>query len=406
MGLLSLVSLAVLSILVWLWYAPSENQPVIQVGVLHSLSGTMAVSEKPLVNALQLAIEEANATGGINGQKIKAVAVDCRSDPIECAYQAERLITQEEVQALFGCWTSACRKAVKPVVEKYQHLLFYPVQYEGMEQSPNIIYTGAAPNQQIIPAVIWALEKLGTRIYLVGSDYVFPRMANIIIKDLLVAKDAVLVGERYVPLGKSAADELIADIIKQRPDVVLNTLNGDSNISFFRSLAKAGITPDKIPVLSFSIAEVELKAQDTQMMVGHFAAWNYFQSIKSAQNQAFVQRFHARFGQQTVLSDPMEASYIGLHLWVQAAREASSAEPASVQHTILRQSLLAPEGVVSVDRATRHLWKMARIGKARDNGQFEILWDSGRPLEPAPFPSYRRRDEWMQLLQSVEGVSP
>lgn len=405
--LIALVLLIILLIIAFMaWRQYSVAAPSIRIGVLHSLSGSMATSEKPLVDALQLAIEEANATDGIKGQKIEAVVVDCRSDPTYCAQQAERLITKEKVKVLFGCWTSACRKAVKPVVEKYQHLLFYPVQYEGMEQSPNIIYTGAAPNQQIIPAVLWALNELGKRVYLAGSDYVFPRTVNIIIKDILTAQGAVLAGERYLPLGEIAMDELVSDIVKQRPDMVLNTINGDSNIAFFRALDKAGITADKIPVLSFSIAEVELAAKHAPMMAGHYTAWGYFQSIQSPQNQAFVQRFRDRFGQQAVLDDPMEASYIGLHLWVQAAREAGSAEPAQVQRTILRQSLLAPEGVVSLDPATRHLWKMARIGKARSDGQFDIVWDSGRPLEPAPFPAYRSREEWSQLLQTVEGIKP
>lgn len=405
--LIALVLLIILLITTFMaWRQYSVAAPSIRIGVLHSLSGSMATSEKPLVDALQLAIEEANATDGIQGQKIEAVVVDCRSDPTYCAQQAERLITKEKVKVLFGCWTSACRKAVKPVVEKYQHLLFYPVQYEGMEQSPNIIYTGAAPNQQIIPAVLWALNELGKRVYLAGSDYVFPRTANIIIKDILAAQGAVLAGERYLPLGEIAMDELVSDIVKQRPDMVLNTITGDSNIAFFRALDKAGITADKIPVLSFSIAEVELVAKHALMMAGHYTAWGYFQSIQSPQNQAFVQRFRDRFGQQAVLDDPMEASYIGLHLWVQAAREAGSAEPAQVQRTILRQSLLAPEGVVSLDPATRHLWKMARIGKARSDGQFDIVWDSGRPLEPAPFPAYRSREEWSQLLQTVDGMKP
>ena len=195
-------------------------RPVIRVGILHSLSGTLAISERPLVEALRLGIEEANAAGGINGQVIEAVVADCRSDAAYCAQQAERMITEKKVSALFGCWTSTCRKAVKTVVEKHGHLLFFPVQYEGMEISPNIIYTGAAPNQQIIPGVSWALEKLGKRVYLVGSDYVFPRMANIIIKDLLYAQGGVLAGERYLELGEKNMDSLVADIARQRPAAV------------------------------------------------------------------------------------------------------------------------------------------------------------------------------------------
>lgn len=384
----------------------AHTPPTVRVGVLHSLTGTMATSEKPLVDALQLAIEEANAGGGINGRKIEAQVVDCRSDAAYCAQQAERLITQEKVQALFGCWTSVCRKAVKAVVEKHRHLLFYPLRHEGMEQSPNIIYTGAAPNQQMIPATNWALDNLGKRVYLVGSDYVFPRMANILIKDLLNAHDAVLIRERYLPLDATDCSNLVDDIARQQPDVVVSTLNGNGTIALFKALDKAGIGADAVPVLSFTVAEVELAKLDTPLMAGHYAAWNYFQSIPSAHNQEFVQRFRNRFGRHAVLDDPMEASYVGMRLWVQAAREADSTEPARVQHTILRQTLHAPEGVVALDPDTRHLWKTVRIGRARRDGQFDIVWDSGRAIEPAPFPSYHTRSEWATLLHAAASGKP
>lgn len=399
------IALALLCIvLLYLFYGSSR--PRIKIGILHSLSGTMAVSETPLVDALRLAIEEANAADGINGQMIEALVVDCRSDAAYCAEQAERLITEENVSVLFGCWTSSCRKAVKPVVEKHHHLLFYPVQYEGMEQSANIIYTGAAPNQQIIPGVRWALEKLGKRVYLAGSDYVFPRMANIIIKDMLKAGGGVLAGERYVPLGADNMDALVADIIRQRPQVILNTLNGDSNFAFFAALEKAGIGAAEIPVLSFSIAEVELAGMKKPVAAGHYAVWNYFQSIASPQNQTFVASFRKRFGRQAVLDDPMEASYAGMHLWLQAAREAGSAAPEAVQRTILRQTLNAPGGMVAVDADNRHVWKTPRIGKIRQDGQFDIVWDAGSAMEPAPFPGYRFRDEWVRLLLSAERSKP
>lgn len=402
--------------MIWRHYTAAELR--IRIGVLHSLSGVMAPSEKPLVDALQLAIEEANAAGGINGQKIEAVVVDCRSDPVYCAQQAERLITEEQVQALFGCWTSACRKAVKPVVEKYRHLLFYALQYEGMEQSPNILYGGAVPNQLVMPAVHWALTNLGKsgkgektggrgmRIYLAGSDYVFSRVVNILIKDLLAAHGAVVVGEHYLPLEGAAMDDLAADIVRQQPDIVLSTINDPDNAVFFQTIEKSRITPDKIPVLSFSATEVGLAAEGAPPMAGHYAARNYFQSIPSPENQAFVNRFRDRFGQHTVIDGPMEASYINMVMWIHSAREASSGNLAQVQRTILRQSLSAPEGVVSVDPVTRHTWNVARIGKVRDDGQFDIVWDSGRPLKPAPFPTYRSREEWDQLLQTVVGLKP
>lgn len=386
------------------WWQQSASQPVIRIGILHSLTGTMATNEKSLVDALRLAIDEANAAGGIKGKKIEAVVMDCRSNATYCAQQAERLITQEKVSALFGCWTSACRKAVKPVVEKHQHLLFYPVQYEGMEMSPNIIYTGAAPNQQIIPGVHWALENLGNRVYLVGSDYVFPHMANLIIKDLLTAQGGVLTGESYLPFGHTSMDALVADIVKQRPEVVLNTLNGDSNAHFFAALEKAGLS--HLPLISFSVAEIGMKAWGGARLDQHYAVWSYFQSLPGEKNRRFVAAIQARLGADGVTSGPMESAYIGLHLWVQAAREAGSAEPYLVQRTILRQTLNTPEGVVAIDPSTRHLWKTPRIGKVRSDGQFDIVWDAGQLQKPVPFPSYRFRGEWLQLLQSAGGVQP
>lgn len=411
--LILLAILLVGSVMIWRHYSSARLS--IRIGVLHSLSGTMAASEKPLVDALQLAIEEANASGGVKGRKIEAVVIDCQSDPIYCAQQAERLITEEQVQALFGCWTSACRKAVKPVVEKHRHLLFYALQYEGMEQSPNILYGGAVPNQLVMPAVHWALNNLGKvddrskrskKVYLAGSDYVFSRVVHILIKDLLATHDAVVVGEHYLPLVGAAMDDLAADIVRQQPDIVLSTINDPDNAVFFQTLEKSGITPHKMPVLSFSATEVGLAAHNIPPMAGHYAARNYFQSIQSPENQAFVNRFRDHFGQQAVIDGPMEASYINMLMWIHSAREAGSGDLAQVQRTILRQSLSAPEGVVSVDPVTRHTWNVARIGKARDDGQFDIVWDSGRPLKPEPFPTYRSREEWNQLLQNVAGFEP
>lgn len=367
----------------------------IKIGVLHSLTGTMASSETPLVDALRLAVEEANQSGGVNGVQIEMIVSDCRSDDAYCAQQAEQLITQDGVQALFGCWTSTCRKAVKTVVEKHHHLLFYPLQYEGLEQSPDIIYTGAVPNQQIIPMVSWAMQQRGKRVFMIGSDYVFPRTANQIVKKLLIAQGGELLAERYVALGEQNLDAIVHEIAIQHPDFVLNTLNGDSNLYFFSALRKAGILAKDTPVFSTSIAEVELAAMsqalaemEPELMAGQYVAWNYFQSIASDENRAFVERFRSRFGQQRVLDDPMEASYIGVQLWVNALRSAGTPDIAVVKTILAQQTLTAPEGIVAVDAGTRHLWKPVRIGKARADGQFEIVWQSGRSMAPAPFPFF------------------
>lgn len=379
-------------------------KPSIKIGVLHSLTGTMAASEAPLVDAVRLAVEEANQSGGVNGQTIEIIVADCRSDAAYCAQQAEKLITVDGVQALFGCWTSDCRKAVKPVVEKYGHLLFYPLQYEGLEQSPAIIYTGAAPNQQIIPMALWALQNQGPRFYLIGSDYIFPRTANLMVKDVLVPRGGRLVGERYKPLGAADMSEVAKEIAALRPDFVLNTLNGDSNMHFFRALHEAGISAAKVPVFSTSVAESGLADMGADLMAGHYAAWNYFQSIGSTANKVFVDRFKQRFGKDRVLDDPMEASYIGAKLWADTARDTGSTSLVLLKSILAQQSMPAPEGIIAVDFDTLHLWKTVRIGKARTDGQFDVVWQSAQPIRPAPFPLYRSRAEWRATLRSLQGA--
>ncbi len=407
-GLLLLVASVAVALLVGvLMYAQSgRTKPAIRIGVLHSLSGTMASSEAPLVDALRLAVEETNQSGGVNGQPIEMIVADCRSDAAYCAQQAEKLIVRNGVQALFGCWTSACRKAVKTVVEKHHHLLFYPLQYEGLEQSPDIVYTGAAPNQQIIPMALWALQHKGKRFYLVGSDYIFPRTANRIVKDILLAQGGQLLGERYVPLGAGDMAAAVKEIAAQHPDFVLNTLNGDSNLHFFRALHEAGIGAEKAPVFSTSVAETGLAAMGADLTAGHYAAWNYFQSLDNAENKAFVERFKRRFGMERVLDDPMEAAYIGMKLWVNTVRSINTTDMKQVKTILAQQTLLAPEGVVAVDYATGHLWKSVLIGKARPDGQFDIVWKSVQPIRPAPFPFYRSHAEWLAVRQALPGAQP
>ena len=389
-GKISLIIVIAVAVLTaWLLYDRyGDTKPAIKIGVLHSLTGTMAISEAPLVDAVRLAVEEANQSGGVNGQRIEMLVEDCRSDAAYCAQQADKLIVRDKVQALFGCWTSACRKAVKTVVEKHHHLLVYPVQYEGLEQSPDILYTGAAPNQQLIPMVSWAMQQRGKRAFLIGSDYVFPRTANQIVKKLLVAQDGQLLAERYVPLGEQEMGAVVREIAQQRPDFVLNTLNGDSNLHFFRALQQAGIRAEDIPVFSTSIAEAELAEIGPELVAGHYAAWNYFQSVAGDENRAFVERFRRRFGQQRVLDDPMEAAYVGVKLWVNALRDAGSPEMSTIKIVLARQTLSAPGGIVAVDADTMHLWKPVRIGRARADGQFDIAWQSGRSVAPAPFPFF------------------
>ena len=382
-------------------YSLSQAKKPIKIGVLHSLTGTMAISEKSVVDATLMAVEEINRKGGVLGRPIEAIVVDGQSNWQTFAKEAERLITQEKVSTVFGCWTSASRKTVKPVFEKYNHLLFYPVQYEGLEASPNIVYTGAAPNQQIIPAVKWSFDKLGKKFFLVGSDYVFPRTANAIIKDQVAALRGEIVGEDYILLGSVDVKSVIDKIVEAKPDVILNTINGDSNVAFFRELRKAGITPDKIPTVSFSLAEDELRSLKADDMIGDYAAWNYFQSIDSDSNVNFVKNFKAKYGADRVTDDPMEAAYFGVYLWAQAVTDAGSDDVNDIRKAIKNQSLNAPEGTVYIDADNQHTWKIVRIGKIKPDGQFDIVWSSDKPIRPVPYPIYRSQEDWEKFLDDL-----
>lgn len=375
----------------------SRKNPI-RVGILHSLTGTMAISETSVANATRMAIEEINQKGGVLGRPIEIQMVDGKSDWGNFEREAERLITQEKVCTVFGCWTSASRRTVKPIFEKYHHLLIYPVQYEGLEQSPNIVYTGAAPNQQIIPAVKWSFDNLGKRFFLVGSDYVFPRTANAIIRDQVTALGGEIVGEEYLLLGNKDVKTIVDKIAATRPNVILNTINGDSNLAFFKELRAAGITPDQIPTLSFSIAEEELRNSDVKNMVGDYAAWNYFQSVNSEKNRRFVEHFKQKYGAERVTDDPIEAGYFGVYLWAQAVEDAGKDDVNLIRENIKRQSLDAPGGIVYIDPDNLHTWKVVRIGKIRQDGQFDVVWSSEKPIRPVPYPIYRSKDQWNQLL--------
>jgi urea transport system substrate-binding protein len=327
--------------------------------------------------------------------------VDGKSDWPTFAREAERLISEENVSVIFGCWTSACRKTVKPVFEQLNHLLFYPVQYEGLEASSNIIYTGAAPNQQIIPAVAWSFENLGQRFFLVGSDYVFPRTANAIIRDQVIASGGEIAGEEYLLLGSSEVEGIVQAIVKTQPDVILNTINGDSNIAFFSVLRAAGITPETIPTVSFSIAEPELQSLDMASIVGDYTAWNYFQSVDREENLDFVRRFKAAYGESRVVSDPLEAAYFGVYLWSQAVQDAGTTDVNQVRVAVANQSLNAPEGTVYIDPLTNHTWKTVRIGQIQEEGQFSIVWSSEDPIRPLPYPASRSQSEWEAFLEDL-----
>jgi urea transport system substrate-binding protein len=292
------------------------------------------------------------------------------------------------VSTLFGCWTSASRKAVLPVVEKHNHLLWYPVQYEGCESSPNVIYTGAAPNQQIIPAMKWCLKRLGNKVFLVGSDYVFPRTANKIVKAQIEQKPgAACVGEEYRPLGDSDFEPVVAKIRAAKPEVIFNTINGSSNLAFFKALHAAGIGPKEARVMSLSLAEEELRSLDPKLTEGHYCAWNYFQSIDTPANLRFVTAFKKRFGAERVTDDPIEAAYFQVHLFARAVARAGSTDSEAVRKAARGLIFSAPEGLVRIDPRNQHTWKVPRIGQIDRNGQFKIVWSSEEPTKPEPYPA-------------------
>lgn len=359
----------------------------IKVGVLHSLSGTMSISEVAVKDGTLMAIEEINAKGGLLGRKIVPTVEDGASDWPTFAEKSKKLIQQDKVSVVFGCWTSASRKAVLPVFEKLDHLLFYPVQYEGLEASKNIVYTGAAPNQQIMPSVTWLLKQNKKKFYLLGSDYVFPRTANLIIKAQLKAEGGTLAGEEYTPLGHTEYSTVINKIKAAKPDVIYNTLNGDSNVAFFKQLKAAGITAKDMPVMSVSIAEDELRGIGADIAEGHLAAWNYFMSMSTPENKVFVENYKKRYGKDRVTDDPIEAGYFGVYLWAAAVKKANSTDVAKVRDAVKGVSFKAPEGMVSINPVNNHTSKIVQIGKVKKDGQFEILWSTGKPVEPEPFPA-------------------
>jgi len=373
----------------------------IKVGVLHSLSGTMETSERPVVEATLLAIEEINERGGVLGRPIQPIVADGRSDWQTFANEAKRLIVDEDVSVIFGGWTSASRKTMKPVFEEYNHLLFYPVQYEGLELSPNIVYTGAAPNQQVLPAVNWAFENLGTRFFLVGSDYVFPQSANIIMKERIKELGGEVVGEEYKILGSKDFTKVVDKIIEIKPDVILNTINGDSNLWFFKELRERDIVPQEIPTISFSIGENEIEYLGSKDMAGDYAAWNYFQSLDTRQNQIFVNNFKAKYGNNRVTGDPMEAGYIGVYLFAKAVEKAGSDDPTAIRDALKGITISAPEGIVGVEPNTQHLLKVVRIGQILENGQFKIVASSEVPILPVPYPKYKSQEEWNSFLNEL-----
>lgn len=364
---------------------PSKANPI-RIGILHSLTGTMALSEPPLVDAALMAVDELNGEGGLLGREVVPIVEDGESEGSVFATRAQKLLVSDRVCSLFGVWTSAHRKAVIRELEKVGGLLWYPLQYEGGEQSPHVIYTGATPNQQILPAVRWCLDQGWSRVFLVGSDYVFPQEAHRIVKAFLTLNGGSCVGESYVALGEwKSVGRVVRAIREAEPDVVLNTLNGDSNIPFFRAHGGRGARRRVAPVVSSSIGEVELRQIGTQYTTGHYCAWNYFMSIDTPENRRFVREFKRRYGSERVTDDPIEAAYLQVRIFGEAVKAARSTDWRDIRNKVRGMNYAAPGGPVRIDPHNQHVWSEARIGQIQRDGQFKLVWSSDGLLAPEPF---------------------
>lgn len=374
----------------------SYAEDTIKIGVLHSLSGTMAISETTLKDTVQMLVDEQNKKGGVLGKKIEAVVVDPASNWPLFAEKARELISKDKVSAIFGCWTSVSRKSVLPVIEELNGILFYPVQYEGEESSKNVFYTGAAPNQQAIPAVDYLLKQGVKRWALVGTDYVYPRTANKILEAYLKSKgfkdEDIMIS--YTPFGHSDWQSIVSDIKKfgtaGKKTAVVSTINGDANVPFYKELSNQGISAKDIPVVAFSVGEEELSGIDTKPLVGHLAAWNYFESVDSDANDDFIEEWHKYTGdEKRVTNDPMEATYIGFNMWVKAVEKAGTTESNAVQNALIGVTVPNLSGSYATMMPNHHITKPVLIGEIQEDGQFQVVDET---------PTTVVADEWSDYL--------
>lgn len=359
----------------------------VKVGLLHSMSGSMAISEQAVLDAEKLAISEINEAGGVLGKQITYQEEDGASDPSTFATKAEKLVDQDGITTVFGCWTSSSRKAVKSIFEDYNALLFYPVQYEGMESSSNIVYTGAAPNQQIVPAIEYCISQGYQKYFLLGSDYVFPRTANMIITAQLEAAGCEVVGEEYADMDQTDFAAIISKIEEAKPDIIINTLNGTGNVSFFKQMSEKNYTSDTYMTMSFSIAEEEVSTIGAEILKGHMVSWNYYQTTETDKNEAFVKAYKEAYGEDRVTSDPAEAAYDAVYLWAAACEKAGSVAVEDVIKTIEAGGISfdAPEGTVEIDGSNHHLSKPVRIGQVKEDGLIYEIYATDAPVEPDPY---------------------
>ena len=396
------------------WLPAALAADTIKVGILHSLSGTMAISETSLKDVALMTIEEINANGGVMGKKLEPVIVDPASNWPLFAEKARQLISQDKVSVVFGCWTSVSRKSVLPVFKELNNLLFYPVQYEGEELEKNVFYTGAAPNQQAIPATEYLMSKEGggaKRFVLLGTDYVYPRTTNKILRSFLNSKGVKDsdISEVYTPFGHSDYQTIVANIKKFAAGgktAVISTINGDSNVPFYKELGNAGLKATDVPVIAFSVGEEELRGVDTKPLVGHLAAWNYFQSVKNPANAAFIKKWKAYAvakklpnASTVVTNDPMEATYVGLYMWKQAVEKAKSTDTDKVIAAMAGQTFKAPSGyTLTMDATNHHLHKPVMIGEIKADGQFNVVNKTKTTIRAQPWSPYIPGNEGKQKM--------
>lgn len=383
--------------------APNQERPPIKVGLLHSFTGALAVSERGLLEAELLAIDEINAKGGVlGGRRVVGVSADGKSNPLVFAECAEKLIHEDKVSIIFGCWSSSSRKRVEEVCRRHGRMLVYAVSHEGLEQAPNVVYIGAAPNQVMIPAVKFAYAVLKKRrFFLVGSDQIYSRASAAIFSDTIKELKGEVVGEAYVPMGGADFKAIVGDIRATQADCILNTLDGSSNAAFFSQVRADQINAESVPTFSFSVTEREVLELPVDDVEGDFAAWSYYQSIESEQNASFLKRFREKYPTIASVNDPMEATYCGVHLWADALNSAGTEELAKLRAAFHGRSILAPEGRITIDPSNQYATRGCRIARVGANRQVDVQWQSTKPIPPEPFPPSRSRDQWEKLLQQL-----
>ncbi|MHB1419946.1 MAG: transporter substrate-binding domain-containing protein [Bacillota bacterium] len=359
----------------------------IKIGLLFSLHGTTAVIERDQFNSAMLAINKINNSGGIEGYKLVPVVEDINSDPVVTAKKTHHLINNHQVVTMLGCYTSACRRAALPVLELNDVLLIYPTLYEGEEHSENIFYCGATPNQQLQAFIPWILDNLGQKVFLIGSDYVYPRETNRQVKNLISDNGGNVVGEAYQPLGWQDFSRVI-DLIKfADSEVVFSTLVGDNTVNFYQQFYKKGLRSKEIPICSSITSESEIKAMQARYAYGHYTSFGYFQSVNTPENEEFVEMYKFEHGQDSVLSSVMEASYFGVFLLCQALKIAKDFSFTNLRDALSGQVFQAPQGKIMIDKNNQHTWLWSRVGQANEKGQFDIVWESGGPIKPEPWVS-------------------